>query len=507
MLELTTEDRSDIQGFILSAYGHMRYASFVFLQIRDAAKAKVWLAKVVPTTTTARPWPTRPDGKKEKPDSALNIAFTHSGLKALALSNKALDSFPREFIIGQAKRHEMLGDIGDSAPEHWQIGGPNNEDLHILVLLYGQDADSLDRRYQQLHSFVEESNGGIVEIAKEDAVRPENSREPFGFRDGISQPEIEGTSIRPSPGGAEVNIKPGATGEQIKAGDFILGYPGEYDILPPTPGVPVEEDPQRTLPPFPKLRGFADLGRNGTYVVYRKLEQDVAGFWGFIERWAEGQGYDDLKEKQRQMRWLAAKFVGRWPSGTPLAFAPDRDEPSRGADSVQSNSFTFLPGDKEGYICPVGSHIRRSNPRDAILGDTPEESLRTSRRHRILRRATPYGSPMFPEEAIEGDNAPMGLKDDGQPRGLHFFAINTDIKRQFEFVQQEWVNNASFNGLFNCKDPLIGDNDGAGSMILAGRPLRIRIAQMPRFVHVKGGAYFFLPSITALRFLANDRSA
>jgi deferrochelatase/peroxidase EfeB len=245
-----------------------------------------------------------------------------------------------------------------------------------------------------------------------------------------------------------------------------------------------------------------DFGRNGTYLVYRKLAQDVAGFWRFIEHASDGLGgAEDIEEKHKQMRWLAAKFTGRWPGGAPLTLSPDQDD----AKLEKENNFTYRPEDMNGNACPIGSHIRRSNPRDSILRvkDTAEQSFRTSGEHRIIRRGIGYGEPLFPAEAIENPHVPMGIQDDGRPRGLQFFAINASIKRQFEFIQQTWLNNSKFNGLEDNKDPISGDNDGLSHMEIQSDPLRIRITGVPRFVTVKGGAYFFLPSITALNFLAN----
>ncbi len=197
---------------------------------------------------------------------------------------------------------------------------------------------------------------------------------------------------------------------------------------------------------------------------------------------------------------LAAKLMGRWPSGAPLVLAPDADDPALGG----ANLFLYRPTDPDGFACPVGSHIRRANPRDAFrrIADTAEESIRTSNQHRILRRSINYGEPLFPKQDLENGRAPVDLEDDGQPRGLHFMAINTDIQRQFEFIQETWLNNGTFNGLYDNKDPFIGDNDGTGTMTIQRQPVRHRVRDLPRFVHVRGGAYLFLPSITALRFLA-----
>jgi deferrochelatase/peroxidase EfeB len=195
---------------------------------------------------------------------------------------------------------------------------------------------------------------------------------------------------------------------------------------------------------------------------------------------------------------LASKFFGRWPSGAALVLAPERDDPTVAND----NDFGFAGPDPDGFICPIGSHIRRVNPRDSLAMSPPAESMRSANRHRVIRRATFYGERAVSDDLAYGSHAPPGPVADAGPTGLHFFAINADLARQFEFVQQSWSNQAAFNGLVANKDPIVGNNDGSGIMVLQGSPIRARIKAMPRFVTARGGAYFFLPSLTALRFLS-----
>src|SRR5262249_40587191 len=224
------------------------------------------------------------------------------------------------------------------------------------------------------------------------------------------------------------------------------------------------------------------------YLVYRKLEQKVAAFWQFIEANIDGKGLT-LEQREQAATLLAAKFVGRWRSGAPLVLAPDADDPKLGMDDLRNNDFLFMPTDPDRLACPVAAHVRRSSPRDSLMESPGAESLKTSNRHRVMRRSMPYGDHLV-------TNTVIGLKDDGKPRGLHFFALNANIKRQFEFIQQQWINNPKFNGLYDDRDPVVGNNDGNGHMSLQ-RPLgRKRLADVPRFVIVSGGAYFFLPSIT-----------
>jgi Dyp-type peroxidase family len=234
--------------------------------------------------------------------------------------------------------------------------------------------------------------------------------------------------------------------------------------------------------------GKRDLGRNGSYLVFRQLAQDVKGFWEFF-RQATGDGED---ADSTACIHLAAKMVGRWPSGAPVTKAPERDDPALGND----NDFGYHERDAAGLKCPIGAHIRRTNPRDSLEPDPgSEKSVEFADRHRILRRGRAYGDPvvesMQPEEIMQSDAA-------GE-RGLHFICLNANISRQFEFVQQTWTNNPRFDGLYDDPDPIVGPG---GKFTEQATPVRRRIHDVPRFVTVRGGAYFFLPGLRALRYLA-----
>jgi deferrochelatase/peroxidase EfeB len=206
------------------------------------------------------------------------------------------------------------------------------------------------------------------------------------------------------------------------------------------------------------------------------------------------------------MIWLAAKMVGRWPSGASLILAPNGDQPD-----LRTDDFLYAKEDPDGLACPFGSHIRRTNPRDQIGPAGQVESLHMSARHRILRRGKPYGPPLFDPTVLtrldqpDATQAILDLQDDGQPRGLHFLCANASIKDQFEFIQQAWVNNPGFSGLLDNRDPLLGDNDptaATGGMLIPGLHTTIRTAPLPRFVTVRGGVYTFMPSLTTIRYLA-----
>src|SRR4029079_18761343 len=259
-------------------------------------------------------------------------------------------------------------------------------------------------------------------------------KEPFGFRDGISHPAIEGSGI------------PGTNPQEqpLKAGEFVLGYPDELGGI------------QRTDPEV--------LGRNGTYVVFRKLHQRVAEFRKYLKSNSRDQNEEEL---------LAAKMMGRWRSGAPLALCPFHDDPALGVDSERNNDFMFQD-DPNGYKTPGGSHIRRTNPRDAQIAGI-------ARIHRMIRRGTAYG-PLLPEGELE---------DDGADRGLMFAFVGAHIGRQFEFVQSEWINDGIFFGGVHDKDPVIGSNGEGGNLTIPRKPVRRRLQGIPNFVVTRGGEYAF----------------
>ena len=236
---------------------------------------------------------------------------------------------------------------------------------------------------------------------------------------------------------------------------------------------------------------------NGSYLVFRQLEQHVQRFWRFVAEATRNQSADPVEASVR----LAAKMVGRWPSGAPLVLAPFSDSPAH----ARANGFDYHQEDRLGHKCPLGSHVRRTNPRDSLEpGPGTERSVAINKRHRLLRRGRAYGPPVHP---TLDPRAMMGA-DDGRERGLHFICVNANITRQFEFVQQSWTNNQKFAGLYADADPIVGDHDPhregqLGTFTIQGEPVRQRVCNIPRFITTRGGAYFFLPSLTALRYLAS----
>lgn len=487
---LTNEQKSDMQGIIGSGYGHLPYIAYVFLHIDDAAMAREWLKDVIPAVQTGADWQRDENGKKIRPESALHVAFTFAGLRTLGLPDDALRTFSLEFMEGMAAPHRarILGDVASSHPSLWDIGGAAHEGdnaIHLMLVLYIA-TDEMRRSFlDALREQLSAHDAPLRIVHSELGQRPQDEREHFGFRDGISNPKILGISRNEQEPAWHI----------VNTGEFVMGYRNAYDQFPPTPAI---NDPDDSLLPrftHPQIDdGYRDFGKHGTYVVYRKLEQDVAGFWNYVRQAAS---LDDELDIER-MRRLAARMIGRWPGGAPLTTSPDDDDP----DQAFFNDFTYMQEDAHGVRCPYSSHIRRANPRDSFVGGVSDASFVTANQHRILRRGSVYGQPIVTEDMFDNGFVPTDIVDDGHPRGLHFMCINTDIRRQFEFVQQGWCNNPKFNGLYNDKDSIIGDSDGTVTATFPGNPLRERIRDIPRFVTVRGGDYFFLPSITALRYLA-----
>ena len=446
---------TDIQGNILRGYNqpHFRY---VYYRVHDCDHGRRFLKRIVPVVTTAQPW------TKGKPASTINVAFTFNGLLAMGMPRDVMGAFPVEFRDGMKARAEVLVDSGESAPERWEEPW-DGDGVHMWVGISANSPDERDNRYKWLESKRADLSGvelaGYQDAGKLTIDGELSPKEHFGYTDGIGNPDILGVpGKRPAGGGKIVDRK----WAPIAPGEFILGYADEAGEIATTPR---------------PVRFF----RNGTFMVFRKLQQNVASFrtWAKAEGTKYPGGVDHFK----------AKLVGRWPDGTPVELSPDRPDPSIATDPSRNLDFRY-GDDPLGQRCPLGAHIRRANPRDA----TGFGGL-LSNRHRIIRRGVMYGD-WLPEH---------DESDDGS-RGIVFIAFNASIERQFEFVQQQWMNFGNDFLLGNDRDPLVGNRTGLDDKLIIqgdgnGRAPWLSTS-LPTFVVTKGGDYFFMPSLAGLRFLA-----
>jgi Dyp-type peroxidase family len=451
-------DLADIQGDILRAYGNdYDCTSYAFVRIEcPPEQARAWFAGLIDHVTTAEEWPAG-----EKPVTTLNVAVTAAGLRALGVSETVVGSFSHEFKDGMANRSALLGDVGPSDPKSWEPGLGGGE-AHVLLTINAKQASDHRRALGKMRAAMDAA-GGLRIVYQKDTALLDGSREHFGYADGFAQPAIEGTSDDKARGGG-VPLKDGRW-RALAPGEFILGYPDEDTRV----------DPKRRLPNAP-----ADpLGKSGTYMVWRELYQDVA-LWRRTMRDA-AKLYEAGDEHK-----LSAKAVGRWANGAPLEHHPDTapgDYDPKTARDV--NDFRY-DKDLDGMKCPVGAHIRRSNPRDA-LGFEGHLSFR----HRMIRRGMPYGEPL-PEGSVT---------DDGADRGLVFVSFQASISRQFEGVQVQWLNAGNIFGLGHDKDFILGDPIGTGKMTIQGRP-PFFLTPQEVFVRTRGGEYLFVPGMTGLAALA-----
>ncbi|HET6318552.1 MAG TPA: Dyp-type peroxidase [Chloroflexota bacterium] len=429
----------EIQGIVLRNRPSPYVGTYILLRVDDPRAGRELMGRLAGLVDSAANWwrPSLP--------ALLNVGLTYPGLEALEVPPTTLNSFPDEFRQGMAARAELIGDTGDSAPAGWEPPFGSSQ-VHVVLSLVATDQESLAvvlERARQAQARLP----GLQLVYRQDFYQLASGRTTFGYKDGIGNPAIEGSGAPNPPG----------DGSDLKAGEFVLGYPDQTGNLPAMPE--------------PAL-----LGRNGTFVAWRKLHTRVAAFRRYLHDNASSPDEESL---------LAAKIVGRWPSGAPLVLAPERDDPSLGADEQRNNAFLYHAADEHGLLCPRGAHARRTNPRDSeIIGDV--------HLHRMIRRGTNYGPPL-----------PAGvMDDDGADRGIVFVFIGAHLGRQFEFVKSQWLNDGNFTGLDEEKDLLVGDNDGTGTFTIPRRPVRRRLHGVERFVITRGGEYCFLPSLSALRWLA-----
>jgi Dyp-type peroxidase family len=469
----------NIQALIVRGHGDLLFAQFLLLEVYDREKARTYLRDVRVTYAD----------EPKTSDTALQIAFTRSGLVALGVKDDVIETFAREFNEGMDDdvRARSLGDV----PGTWNWG--NATKPHVILMLYAT-RDAHEAFFKATTDAVT-AHGFVVKETQDTTAHLCGRREHFGWRDGISTPIV-----------AELGSKDDTdswTG-RFKVGEFVLGYENEYRAYTDSPTVPLGGDPQKVLP-LTRDETARDLGKNGTYLVYRQMQQHVARLWSYLVN--ESRELEPEDDPVDRAIALGAKMVGRWPDGVPLASSMARD----GATSDQ-NDFTYYHRDRDGLRCPLGSHIRRSNPRDDLPSDHGDQnSVEMVRKHQMLRRGRPYGKPladsMSPRDLIA---ASRSADADKVSRGLHFICLVGHIGRQFEFVQRGWINSPVFAALFKDADPIIGvhrktdDERGNASdeFTCPAEPVRRKYKQLPQFTEVIGGAYFFLPGRQALQFIA-----
>ena len=430
----------DIQHFLIERPRAL-VARYEFLTFRRPESGRAWLAGIIEKVGTAQ----AVRAASETEMRWVTVAFTWNGLRALGVDEASLDTFPEEFRQGMAARAEVLGDTGTNHPDHW-VGGLASPDLHAIVILFARDVAECERCKREHQQYVAQCGGVDIQSSLDLEATPpfDYAHDHFGYRDRLSQPAIEGTGDVPTPG----------SGELLKPGEFFLGYPDEDGSGPPLPQ--------------PEI-----LSRNGSYLAYRRLQEHVGAFREFLRQNGATPGEQKL---------IAAKLMGRWRSGAPLVLAPEKDDPALAADPQRNNNFDYGKMDTHGYAVPLGAHIRRMNPRDTAMN---------MQRRRMIRRGGTYGPPL-----------PEDVPDDGVDRGIAAFVGCASLIRQFEFAQNVWINDPKFHELGNERDPIIGTQDGTFDMTIPKRPIRKKIKGLPAFTTVKGGAYFFLPGLKALRYLA-----
>ncbi|MFP1633667.1 cytochrome P450 [Zhengella sp. ZM62] len=420
---------------------------------------------------------------------AVICAFGPAGLERLGLEpgvgGEPLAAFPPAFRqnMDHPSRARILDDAGPNAPGEWEWGDARAR-ADVLLLLYAEDEARLSallRRHDEAAR-----DAGLLktcDVALAIDRRDGQAVEPFGFADGISQPVIEGT-----PRARAMNSDPM---HRVAAGEFILGYRDQRGHVPPAIVIPPSRDPGCILPVAMEPAGARDpgpglprdFGRNGSFLVVRHLAQDVEGFDGYCREAAAGLRHTNAMPEATP-EWVAAKMMGRWQNGSSLVRNPHAPgEEGREPD----NGFRFGPEDPQGLHCPLGSHIRRSNPRDS-LGLDRETMIDIGKRHRILRVGRNYRRPH---------------QDGGEERGLFFMCLNADIERQFEFVQQTWISAPLFHGLMREKDPVIGRQDAGARFTIPTLSGGIALPPLPSFVSLRGGGYFFMPSRSALAWMAS----
>jgi deferrochelatase/peroxidase EfeB len=462
----------DIQGNILRGY-NKQFVRHLVLTVDKPAGARRWLADATsgdparaPQITTAEPW------GKTRPSSCVNLGITYAGLARLGLSAESLASFPHEFVAGMPARSKMLGDTGPSDPSSWKREWQDQSSVHVMISVYADDAEERAAVADRILA----TDGAFELLAALDGEGFPEGKVHFGYRDSISQPQFYGVQ------------GPGSLPDDqplVEIGAMLLGH-----------ATPIED--LRWRVPSPDVLGF-----NGSFNAFRLLEQQVEAFEDFLTECADRLMKDPLgtallppgeenkwvppRSRHAALReMVAAKMLGRWFNGVPLELSPYSPTPSPPITDEEINKYGYSH-DPEGQRCPIGSHMRRSNPRDA---KTVQRN--TNHARRLIRRGIPYGPHYDPAKPVKAE------------RGLLGSFMCASLTAQFEALQYDWINlGLQDPRITGTNDVVIGNNDplfsrfsfpvGEGEVTFRG---------FPSFVHTRGGAYLFQPSIPAIGYLA-----
>ena len=437
-----TLDLHEIQATVLRYRPEPYYGTHILMHIDDARSGREFLRRLAPHVASAADW-------WNATDAWISVAISYTGLVALGVPEESLQSFPEAFRVGMAARADILLDRGENDPKNWDPPFGSGQ-IHIAISVFSDSEEKWRRTMalarQQYHGF-----SGVSVVDVQDFGAQPGDLNPLGYKDSIGQPAIEGSGVDPLPG----------QGRPIKAGEFILGYPGEAGVPLPMPEPDV-------------------LGRNGTFVGVRKYQSRVGAFNRFLR---DNAGTDEEREL------LAAKLVGRWRSGAPLTLAPVKDDSSLGQDPQRNNDFNYA-GDPDGKQVPLGCHMRRMNPRDTKMPVLTDVNI-----HRIIRRSTTYGAPY--------DANALSERDDEVPHGLYFLFFSAKAMATMEFLQREWINSGNFTGMGEERDPIVGMQEEGATFTIPNDPVRRRIHGIQSFNVLRGGEYMFMPSLSALKWLGD----
>jgi len=495
-------DKRDTQALVKTAFDDLS-CTLLLLRVVDRAAARAWLRGQV--NNLARVDQIGRD--KPKVTHTIQMALTAAGLRALG-HNGLLNQFASEFTTSMAEdtnRLRRLGDIARNDPKNWRWG-IGAQEPHVLLMVFGES--DIGERARRVESDAQAAGLSKIESLPTGGM---DGVEPFGFKDGVSQPSIDWDGTRDPGSMADMDYH-----NLIALGEFLLGYPNEYGLYTERPLLPPNTPGAQELPAAEDQPQQRDLGRNGSYLVFRQLRQDVNGFW----RWAykeSGGNHDAAME-------LAEAVVGRRTNGDPFAKLGNRNIPGvkEAKDGEPRNDFIYA-SDRSGQVCPIGAHIRRANPRTGdypngrtgllkklitlfgLTGTAEEDRIASARFHRLLRRGREYGTALEPIAAARAAG-------EGPEAGLHFMCLNANLARQFEFIQGAWLASAKFAGMTNEQDPMLGNREPFPGSQPTDRftrpqeegPCRVSKA-LPQFITVRGGAYFFLPGARALAWLLRDQ--